>query len=58
MFVYELLGSLRVRDLDFSDTLGSLVINELKYLDQVISVLVTFPEHLPADNNKVIQTGR
>ena len=51
MFVYELLGSLRVRDLDFSDTLGSLVINELKYLDQVISVLVTLPEHLAADNN-------
>ena len=51
MFVYELLGSLRVRDLDFSDTLGSLVVNELKYLDQVISVLVTLPEHLAADNN-------
>ena len=49
MLVYELLRSLRVRDLNFSDTLGSLVINELKYLDQIISVLITLPEHLSAD---------
>ena len=46
MLVYKLLSGLWIRNLNFSNALCSLVINEFKNLNKVISVLITLPENL------------
>ena len=52
MLVDHLLGSLGVDDRDLPDTLGSLVINEFKDVNKVISILVTLPENLEIKTSK------
>ena len=46
MFVHQLLRSLSISNDDITNRFGSLIIDKFKYLDEVISVFITFPEYL------------
>ena len=46
MLVNEFLGDFGVGYRDVSDAFRALVIDELKYVDKVVTVLVTLPKYL------------